>query len=144
MSKLVKKDLHTPFTSHTIEKLMGVIQRCTHEQAVAADDAARALPGASPARHSGRVRSIFVVLAVLPASGESMSYDVLVNGASILTAPVVVDSTYTDKYIEFSVLAGGAQISIGDLVTVTRDYTAGGGPAMTNNSISVEWSALAT
>lgn len=143
MSKLVKKDLHTPFTSHTIEKLMGVIQRCTHEQAVAADDAARALPGASPARHSGKVRSVFATLAVLPASGESMSYDVLVNGASILTAPVVVDSTYTDKYIELFAIAG-AQISIGDLVTVTRDYTAGGGPAMTNNSISVEWSALAT
>jgi hypothetical protein len=140
MSKLTKKDMHTPFNSATITKLMGIMQRCVHEQATAADDAARALPGASPANHSGKVRSIFIVLAVLPASGESMSYDVLVNGVSILSAPfVATDTSVTEKYTELTVPAA-AQINEGDLVTVTRDYTAGGGPAMTKNTIGVEWS----
>ncbi len=138
MSKLVKKDLHTPFNGVTIEKVMGIMQRCVHEQAIAADDVARAMPGASPANHSGKVRSIFIVLAVLPASGETMSYDVLVNGVSILSAPFVASDT-TAKYVELTVPAA-AQINEGDLVTVTRDYTAGGGPAMTYNTIGIEWS----
>lgn len=143
MSLLKKKDLHTPFTTKTILKIMGKMQRAVSEQAVAATAAGGVMIGGGPATHAGKILSAFVVLSAAPASGETMEYDLQVNGSSVLTATLTVNDTYSaGEQIELPLDPALLDIAIGDIVTVDRTYTAGGGPTpIANNAVHVEWAA---
>lgn len=141
MSKLSKKDLHTPFTSKTISKLIGFFLRGQAEQAVAASLAAAPVAGLTPATQGGKITSLYLVSSDAAAAGESMVVDVLKNGVSILTAPYTLDATkLRDTQIELPLAAASANILIGDRLTVTRTYAAGGTPTMTATSVVVEYS----
>ena len=141
MSKLSKKDLHTPFTSKTISKLIGFFLRGQSEQATAATAATAAVVGLTPATQSGKITSLYLVSSDAAASGESMVFDVLKNGVSILSATYTFNSTKTaDTQIELPLAAASANIAVGDRIAVSRTYTAGGSPTMTATSVVVEYS----
>ena len=141
MSKLSKKDLHTPFTSKTISKLIGFFLRGQSEQAVAASLSAAAVAGVTPATQSGKITSLYLVAATAAAAGESMVFDVLKNGVSILTGTYTFNNTKSaDVQIELPLAPASANLATGDRLTVTRTYTAGGSPTMTATSVVVEFS----
>lgn len=141
MSKLSKKDLHTPFNSKTISKLIGFFLRGQSEQATAASLSAAPVVGLTPATQNGKITSLYLVSSDNAASGESMVIDVLKNGVSILTATYTFDSTKSrDAQIELPLAAASANLVIGDRLTVTRTYTAGGSPTMTATSVVAEYS----
>jgi len=73
--------------------------------------------------------SVEAQVGALPASGEDMTFDVLVNGSSILASALVADDTtvtaarqtlYGDE--------GGATVVKGDKISIALVYTAGGSP----------------
>jgi hypothetical protein len=141
MSKLSKKDLHTPFTSKTISKLIGFFLRGQSEQATAATLASSAMVGLTPATQNGKITSLYLVSADNAASGESMVFDVLKNGVSILTATYTFNSSSTkDAQIELPLAAASANVAVGDRLTVARTYTAGGSPTMMATSVVIEYS----
>lgn len=134
MSVLTKTQFHTPLTGLNIERLMGVILRMQHPQAAAASASASLL---GVVTQSGELRSLTVLSAAIAASGESMTIDVLKNGVSIMLGgtPFTINATTVPagdvrKQKELKALVDPAKLSFlaGDILTVTRVYTAGGGP----------------
>lgn len=78
-----------------------------------------------------------VIHGAMPAAGESITVDVQKNGVSVLTAVVTLNSSSTlDKAVD-GVFAGGGKVRVaaGDIITVVRDYTAGGGPTPLTYSV---------
>jgi len=138
MSKVSRKDLHTPFQSHVVTRLIGQMHAAKSEQLVAAD--LTALMAGGVAKHAGKINSLFLVSSVACGSGESMDIDVLKNGVSILTAPYTIDDTTpVGEQIELP-LVEHTEVAIGDILTVSRDYTAGGTPTpMTATLVQCEW-----
>jgi hypothetical protein len=133
MSTLNKNNFHTPLSGDSQVKLMGHLLKGRSEQAAAADAADGAMIGATPLTQRSNKFKLEFFCARLAAAGESMSVDVLrapVAGgaaASILTAPFVYDNTKAIGWHPLPV-AAGTVLNAGDIITVTRDYTAGGGP----------------
>ena len=107
---------------------VGRVHRAVGAQLVAATLASQYLWIAS---FKGQVCDLTIGISALAASGESMVFDVLKNGVSILSSTYTVDSTITTKEVIdlFSRLtAAGKSFVEGDVYTVARTYTAGGGP----------------
>lgn len=137
---LVDKDLHNPLTSKTIKKVLAVFQQGKSEQAVAATAAGGAVVNGTPVQYAGKIQALTVMTSVLPGAGESMTYDVKVNGVSILTAPYVLDLTKTAKVqIDLPLDTTKTAIAVGDILTVDRTYVAGAA-AMTANAVVIAWS----
>lgn len=119
-----------------MERLFRQINRKQSLQATAAT----ATLGFWVAEFAGKIQEVELGLAVLPASGESMVFDVRKNGSTILTAAFTANpTTATAKRIDLSHLLSPSLsvFSEGDLFTVVRTYTAGGGPAMTYSQVTV-------
>jgi hypothetical protein len=94
----------------------------------------------TPALYAGNIKSIFVISAAVAGVGETMTYDVLVNGASILTAPYVFSITSAAKaQIDLPLDPAKVAVAIGDIITVSRTYVAGAVPTMTANTVVVAW-----
>jgi hypothetical protein len=139
MSILSKKDLHTPFTTKTIEKLMSVIQRKTDTQAVAAD-----LTSVVVADHSGQWRDAWIILNAAFETNEAMTVDIQVNGVSAM--PSAAPQNFT------AASAAGSQLKIvldplkpivakGDKISIIRNWTTGSGTDTTPaNIVGLEWS----
>jgi hypothetical protein len=137
---LTYKDMHTPFNSVTLKKILAVLQQGRSEQAVAATAAGAALVNGTPALYAGNIKSIFVISAAVAGVAETMTYDVLVNGASVLTAPYVFSITSTAKaQVDLPLDPTKVAIATGDIITVSRTYVAGGAPTMTANTVVVAW-----
>jgi len=82
-----------------------------------------------------------VIHGAMPASGESMTFDVLKNGVSVLSSVITHNSSVStlDKAIVGTLDATKVRVEAGDKITWTRDYTAGGGPTpMTDTVLYVE------
>jgi hypothetical protein len=105
------------------------------EQAVAATLAGDPAQNGAPARRAGTVTAVKLVSAVTAASGESMVIDVLKNGATILSSTYTYDSTKTAKSRLALSVTGSTTIAVGDIITVSRTYTAGSTPAMTYTGV---------
>lgn len=128
MSDLKKKDLHTPFTSLMITKILAHMFKGQSEQKTAVD-ATLDVPGMSPTTQDLVVYEVYGMLKNACASGESMSFDLQVDGVSILTTPLIMDSSSTLLTQTKAVVdPTKTRIPRGSKVTVVRDYTAGGGP----------------
>ena len=91
----------------------------------------------------GQVGDVYAVIPQTLGTGESLTLDVLVNGVSILTAPVVVNAALQAvpgkliplmKYHDRTKSA----LHVGDVVTVSRTYVAGGGPAGVTSLVVLE------
>lgn len=121
----------TSMTDKEKNKHIGHHNRLQSKQKVAASLAADML---SPGQvlENGIVTDLFLVVEATPGAGESMTFDVLVNAASILSAVFTLDAT-ADVTRQISLLslvtAAGMNLLVGDSVTCTRVYTAGGTPA---------------
>ena len=139
MSKVSRKSFHTPFNSQTVTLLLGHMHAAKSEQLAAADLAGSLMAGGI-AKHAGKVNSIFVQTSVVCGAGESMDIDVLKNGASILTAPYTIDDTTPINTQIDLPLVLDTEVAIGDVLTATRNYTAGGtATPMTSTLVQVEW-----
>lgn len=142
MSILTKKDLHTPFNNLTIQKIMGHILAKKSEQLAAAALATSLMTGGVITQRQV-VQDLYALFGVAFGAGESLTIDVLVNGATILNATLVLDSTQTpDTQIPFvlsaAFIAAGKVLNPGDRVQVTRTYTAGGAPTAPVNTVVLE------
>ncbi len=133
MTTLNNRDLHTPLGKNSIEKIMGHLLKARSEQATAADAAGGAMAGATPLTQRTNRFKLQFFCGALAAADEEMSIDVLrtpVEGgaaASILSAPFVYDDTKAVGWHDLPV-EDGTVLNAGDIITVTRDYTAGGAP----------------
>jgi hypothetical protein len=67
--------------------------------------------------------------AGLPAAGESMTLDILINGAPVLTTPILIDDTYVaaGTVVVGAINAAAKAFVRGDLIEIVRTYVAGGG-----------------
>ena len=142
MSKLTKKDLHTPFNGAAISRIMGHILAARSEQYPAATlAAALMLRGVVPAIRT--TQDLYVLFGVAFGAGESLTVDVLVNGVSILAAPYVLDATQAPKTqiklpISAAFITVGKVLNAGDRIQVNRTYVAGGAPTAPANTIVLE------
>lgn len=118
-----------------MNEMFKLINRKSSVQATAAT----ATLGTWVADYSGHIQEAQAVLGVLPASGESMVIDIRKNGSTILTGTLTVNSSTTSKYTDMTSLISAALASFvpGDIFTVVRTYTAGGGPAMTYSEVTI-------
>lgn len=132
------KSLRTPFTSESARQIFGLLHQIKHQQLTAASASAQLM---GIATHAGKVNNLFYVIQEEFASGESMTLDVLRNGTSILQGGAVTldDTTDVGARVGLPLLDGMADIAIGDFITVTRVYTAGGTPAAPANGVFMEW-----
>lgn len=144
MSTLKNKDFHSPMNSATIRKIVGHLNKIQHEQAVAADATASVFVGGGPLKQSGVIEDIYFISSIVAGAGESMTIDVLRNGVSILTGVYTFNATAPnapDKQVSFKSLLtpAGRALNVGDVITVTRDYTVGGTPTpMAHNAVVLE------
>jgi len=135
-----KKALHTPFSgANGIPEMVGLIGRRSYDQQTAASGTTKRV-----AEHDGKIRKALIAVTALPAAGEDMVFDVQVNGVSILSAtPQLTNAatTTTGLYDFLSlVVAASSSIKVGDIVSVVRTYTAGGGPTPIGaNEVILEW-----
>jgi hypothetical protein len=145
MSKISRRDFHTPFNSTTVTRLLGQFHAARSEQ-LAPADAAGVLMSGGIARHSGKLNSLYLITSVVCGAGESMTVDVLKNGVSILTAPYSIGPTTPIKeHVDLMGLLAdpNVDIAIGDVLTTTRDYTAGGAATpMTATLVQAEWANI--
>jgi hypothetical protein len=134
--KVLAEQFSTPFTESTLARMIGRIYRMKNFQSTAADLSASVL---GQAEFDGEVGRMYVTIGTLPASGETMTVDVLKNGVSILSAVLTISST-SAKFVEITTLdVTKKSFSEGDVFTTTRDYTAGGGAApMANTTVFLE------
>jgi len=137
------KPLTIDLTKHPIDQeggrqLLRHIARLEASQGVAAT---ATLLLTKVMRDPGRiVRTRAMTGGDLAAAGEDMSCEVLKNGVTVLTGPIVLDSSSTvDTYV-LGVLTGDAvAYARGDLITIALTYTPGGGATpMTNTLVEVD------
>lgn len=139
------RHFHTPFSKASIKYLVRKIHQAVSEQKTAATLAASLMNG-GVVSYPGVIKAIAIVLGpAAPASGESMVFDVLKNGTSVLTSAYTYDSTkaaLAGSIVDLTNLIDPtkAAVGIGDKLEVTRTYTAGGGPTpMTHTRVFVEF-----
>jgi hypothetical protein len=133
--KITQDHLDTPHTDRTGPQLAGRINTIRHLQAVAASLSAQYL---WTAEFDGGLTDAAVTNAAAFAAGESMTFDILKNGVSVLTAVATLSST-TGKHVRASLDPDKTGFAKGDVFTCTRVYTAGGGPTpATNTTVILE------
>lgn len=126
----------------SVAKIEGRIEHFRNSQGTAASLAASVL-GVVDSATREIVDAQFTQNA-LCAAGESMTLDILKNGTSVLlSAPLTIDSTVTSLQTDLYPLIDPAKrsLAIGDVLTCTRVYTAGGGATpMGGNVVVIEQS----
>lgn len=128
-------DLNAPFSEGTAAKLLGKILQKDHLQTTAATLAGAVMWVAD---FAGLLGDAYVTMAVLPGAGESMVFDLLKNGASVLTGTLTVNNSTTSKgQLKLAIDPNKASFVPGDVITCSRTYTAGAG-AMTDTQVSIE------
>jgi hypothetical protein len=146
MSKPKTEDMIQPGNSpKALAALCGHLYHHEHSQATAANGTADLIWHAT---FDGEIVDCFIQLSAVVGAGESMTYAILKNGSTILTSgPKSVDSTNGTAKAQLDVMAMIAQADRsfvkGDVLAVTRAYTAGGTPTpMARNTVVLELSAF--
>lgn len=137
MSKLgFDPDFNTPHTEKAVARVIGHIEQATHSQAVAATLAANF---AWIATFAGILGEVYAVTAATAGAGESMVYDVLKNGVSILTSTLTVNTASgSKKQIPLAIDPTKRSFVAGDVFTVARTYTAGTATPIGANAVVLE------
>jgi len=111
----------------------GGISSGAHAQITAASET----DGVLIAPADGEITYAAAFANVAAAAGESMTFDVQVEGVTVLTGVITVDDAATTAVVAGTLIADPS-FSAGDRITVDRVYVAGGGPTpMTNTLVSV-------
>jgi len=133
--KLKKEDVvNVVQTPQTIQSRLAISLREKHTQAVAANLAAAFI---WTAEFDGIMDEVVAQTHGAPAAGESMTFDVLKNGVSILKSVITLDSTDTTLNDFGKIDPDKATFKAGDIFTVTRVYTAGGGPTPMTDTVVI-------
>ena len=136
-SMILKKDLHTPFSGdRALRKIRGLLHKYidTQQTAVGAPTTSKYV-----SRTEGKVLRVLIGLATAAAAGETMVYDIQVNGTSIFTStPQAGASLAAGLYDATGLVAAHQTVKVGDVISFVRTYTPGGGATMTENDISLE------
>lgn len=139
MSQFKAADFQGVFTEGNFGKFIGRISAIRSLQAVMATLAA---DPTGLITFDGQIGDVFAVFQNVLASGESVSVDVLKNGVTVLTAPVVINAALMGgkKYVPLFKFVDKAKLALreGDLITITRTYTAGGTPVGGASAIYLE------
>ena len=142
MSKLSKKDLHTPFSGPTLSKVMAYVLGLIKSEQKTAADLSASLMVNGIITQDRKVRELWCQLSAQFEASETMTIDVLVNGVSILDSVLSLDGTSdADTQIPFTLssafIDAGQMLYVGDVVTVTRNWTTGGGVDTTPANVVV-------
>lgn len=123
MAQLTKRALHTPLNAHNNRLVRAVIDQIKSKQGIAAD-----LEDVSVVDAAGDVQWVEFLVEAAAASGESMVLDVLRDGVSILDdGPFTYDDTTGEPGVIVRLPAiPGTHLAVGEVLTISRDYTAGG------------------
>jgi hypothetical protein len=85
----------------------------------------------------GRVTAVRAVAGTTAAAAEDMEVDLLIDGVTCLTGPIVLDDTAGILVQTGTLDPAAVAIAAGDVVTISRVYTAGGAPTpMANTTVS--------
>lgn len=109
----------------------GAVSQTTSVQKVAATEEEALF--IAPA--NGEITYVAAKPDVAAAAGESMTLDVQVNGATVLTVVVTLNDT-TGTTTQVGTLIGDPSFSQDDVITVERTYVAGGAPTMTVTTLT--------
>lgn len=128
----------TPYTPQVANKIIGHINKRASEQATAANLAASTLWIAD---FDGEIVDAHVQNSVVVGAGESMTFDILKNGVSVLSGiHTLAAATPAKTQTSILSLVTTKGFVKGDVFTTTRAYTAGGTPTpLAHNSIAVEF-----
>lgn len=130
MGKLNHRDFHTPFSGQSRDRVMSRILKMHHDQGAGADGTADLLGIVTQA---GKVQYLEITIGTACETSESMTIDVLLNGVSILSAPYDISDLAGAAKYEVP-LAAVTNVAVGDVFTVTRAWTTGGGSDTLNGT----------
>jgi hypothetical protein len=83
------------------------------------------------AAHAAAVNSVGVSVPSKPTGNDTYAIDILKNGTTILSAPISITSSATNKTIIAGSLSGSPTVVAGDYLEATITYThSSGGPAV--------------
>ena len=89
---------------------------------------------------AGKINDVIAVAETAAAAGEDMALDVQINGVTCLTSAITIDSTSGTTPEVGTVDTAANTLARGDLITVVRTYTAGGGPTpMAGTHLGIRW-----
>lgn len=131
--KITKEALVALFNSATpeaIKSLFALANEKSSKQGAAAD----LTEIVWVAEYDGEIDELVAIAETLAAAGESMTIDVQKNGATVLTATTAFVAGGTDKLVTLLLDKEKKSFKKGDVFTVIRDYTAGGGPTPMKNT----------
>jgi hypothetical protein len=128
--------LSTPFTEKTSRQLVGKIEQQSETQTTTATAAGTFLWIAT---FTGQIGDLYVAMSEGMAAGESLVFDVQKNGATVLTGTLTValGGSVIQPLLP-SVDKALMSFVPGDLFTVDRTYTAGGGPNAPVTTLTME------
>lgn len=88
----------------------------------------------------GVIKAVVMKAGTAAASGEDMAIDVQINGVTCLTSAVTLDDAAGTTLQTATVDTTADDLAAGDVVTVVRTYTAGGGPTpMTDTFVAIDY-----
>lgn len=130
--KITAEMLRSPqFTPEAIKSVVGVANSKLHFQAVGATLATQHL---FTAEFDGELDELIATASASAAAGESMTIDVLKNGATVLTATTAFAASGGSKVVKLLLDPDKKSFVTGDVFTTSRVYTAGGGPTPVANT----------
>jgi len=88
------------------------------------------------AQQDGTIESFKAVSGATAAAGESMTVDVQIGGVSALTAAITLDAAATTVVQSGTIDTAANSFSAGDIISIVRVYTAGGGPTPMVNTLA--------
>lgn len=92
------------------------------------------------AMRAGAINDVIAVAETAAAAGEDMAIDVQINGVTCLTSAIVLDDAAGVTPQVGTVDTAANTLARGDIVTIVRTYTAGGGPTpMANTHCGIAW-----
>lgn len=127
MGQLSQKDLHNPLNSRAIRRLRGRLEKIVSAQAVAATLTTTEILDIGGAQ-AGNIQDLTFVAEAVAAANEDITVDVQKNGVTILNNVLVYDDTLLPGELIRLDYDVDTSFDVGDVVSVIRTYTAGGGP----------------
>lgn len=148
MSTPTKEDWLQPgATPLGMSRIQGQVNAKEHSQATAANGTADLLWHAT---FDGNITDALVQLSAVVGAGESMTYNLLLNGASILMGGTAITVNATNGLAKAQIDLFGSidptkkSFVKGDVLAVTRAYTAGGTPTpLARNTVRLEVAPIA-
>lgn len=123
-----------PAAGAAVWRSLGAREQHENNQLAAASEDLRVIRALAP----GRVVAVAAETRIAAAAGESMTFDVTVGGATILTAPITIDVATPTNTPVAGALVAAPTFAAGDEIAVARVYVAGGGPTpMTTTSCGI-------